>query len=90
MMPTLLGKSSDLMQCFRSGGGLTFDDFGTEHMLHGHRLAVREPGGGEGKGRVAVGIVRGGGPEAGPEEEQWWVRQQGPTLSPNVVDACLL
>eukprot|EP00882_Tetradesmus_deserticola_P028100 GHRQ01031285.1.p1 GENE.GHRQ01031285.1~~GHRQ01031285.1.p1 ORF type:complete len:291 (+),score=89.58 GHRQ01031285.1:32-904(+) len=39
MMPTVLGKQEQHTACFLSGGGLTFDEFGTEHMLHGHRHA---------------------------------------------------
>eukprot|EP00882_Tetradesmus_deserticola_P019634 GHRQ01021148.1.p4 GENE.GHRQ01021148.1~~GHRQ01021148.1.p4 ORF type:complete len:132 (-),score=33.44 GHRQ01021148.1:76-471(-) len=42
MMPTVLGKQEQHTACFLSGGGLTFDEFGTEHMLHGHRHAVSE------------------------------------------------
>lgn len=40
MTPSILGRQEDHCRCFRTGGGLTFDEFGTEHMLHSHRLAV--------------------------------------------------
>ncbi|WIA12886.1 hypothetical protein OEZ85_006506 [Tetradesmus obliquus] len=39
MLPTVLGKSAQHVACFQSGSGLTFDEFGTEHMLHSHRHA---------------------------------------------------
>jgi hypothetical protein len=40
MIPTVLGKQDQHTTCFQSGSGLTFDEFGTEHMLHSHRHAV--------------------------------------------------
>jgi hypothetical protein len=40
MIPTVLGKQEQHTACFQSGSGLTFDEFGTEHMLHSHRHAV--------------------------------------------------
>jgi hypothetical protein len=40
MIPTVLSKQEQHTACFQTGSGLTFDEFGTEHMLHSHRHAV--------------------------------------------------